>query len=150
MADIKSPEERSRNMSLIRSRDTKPEEYIRRLLFNRGYRYRKNVSGITGHPDVWLARYNTAIFVNGCYWHRHKGCKYAYTPKSREEFWTAKFERNIQRDIEVRQILSDQGIRLLIIWECTIKNMIKSQTCEEQSLSQIESFLSSKELFFEL
>lgn len=150
MADIKSPEERSRNMSLIRSRDTKPEEYIRRLLFNRGYRYRKNVSGITGHPDVWLARYNTAIFVNGCYWHRHKGCKYAYTPKSREEFWTAKFERNIQRDNEVRQILSDQGIRLLIIWECTIKSMIKSQTCEEQSLSQIESFLSSKELFFEL
>ena len=81
--DIKSPEERSKNMSAIRSRDTKPEVYFRKLLFAQGYRYRLNAKTVPGHPDIYLKKYNTAIFVHGCFWHRHPGCKYTYMPKSR-------------------------------------------------------------------
>ena len=106
MADIKSPEERSRNMSKIRSKDTKPEVWLRKKLFERGYRYRKNVNNIPGHPDAWLAKYNTALFVHGCFWHRHDGCKYAYIPKSRVEFWTDKFRKYIERDFRVKKELA--------------------------------------------
>ena len=81
MADIKSPEDRSRNMAAIRNKDTKPEIYLRNLLFAEGYRYRKNYAKIPGHPDIYLPKYKTAIFVHGCFWHRHQGCKYAYMPK---------------------------------------------------------------------
>ena len=102
MADIKSPEERSRNMSAIRSKDTEPEVYLRKLLFSEGLRYRKNVRNLPGCPDMYLARYNTAIFVHGCYWHRHEGCKYAYEPKSRSDFWQEKFAANIKRDEVVK------------------------------------------------
>ena len=97
MADIKSPEERSRNMSAIRSKDTKPELYLRKLLFAEGLRYRKNVERIPGCPDMFLAKYHTAVFVHGCYWHRHYGCKYAYTPISRIDFWQNKFNSYIIR-----------------------------------------------------
>ena len=91
MADIVSPERRSKNMSAIRSKDTKPEIYLRKLLFAEGYRYRIAEKSIPGHPDMFLRKYNTAIFVHGCFWHRHQGCKYAYMPKSRVEFWQKKF-----------------------------------------------------------
>ena len=143
MADIKSPEERSRNMSKIRSRNTGPEEYIRKILFAQGFRYRKNANNIPGHPDLWLAKYNTAIFVSGCYWHRHEGCKYAYTPKSRVQFWTDKFQKNIARDAAVRQQLSERGIRELVIWECTIRKMVHSPDMENEILTQIKAFLLS-------
>ena len=81
---------------------------------------------------MWLPKYSTALFVNGCFWHRHKGCKYAYMPKSRVEFWTEKFCRNIERDKKVRKQLSEQKIRILIIWECTIKKMTKSEEYEKK------------------
>lgn len=93
MTDIKSEEERSKNMSAIKSADTKPELFIRKLLFSSGYRYRIQVSNIPGRPDLWLRKYNTAIFVHGCFWHRHKGCRFAYFPKSRVDFWNDKFEK---------------------------------------------------------
>lgn len=150
MADIKSPEERSKNMAKIRSRDTKPEEYIRKLLFGYGYRYRKNVSYVPGHPDAWLRKYNTAIFVNGCFWHRHKGCKYAYTPKSHVDFWLAKFQKNIERDAVVREELQSRKFRSLIIWECTVKKMMKSEADRRDTLSRIISFLESDADFCEL
>ena len=150
MADIKSPEERSRNMSKIRSRDTKPEEYIRKKLFSRGYRYRKNSSRIFGHPDAWLAKYNTAIFVNGCFWHRHSGCKYAYSPKSRIDFWTKKFNRNVERDREVISKLKEDGIRVLKIWECTVKRMMKSVEYENLIFMKVEQFICSEEGYLEV
>ncbi len=150
MADIKSPEERSLNMAKIRSKDTRPEEYIRKLLYAHGYRYRKNDRGITGHPDIWLARYNTAIFVNGCYWHRHPECKYAYMPKSRVAFWKEKFDSNIRRDIFVREEIKNAGIKMLVIWECTIKKMQRSEEMEKEILEKTEAFFTSEELYLEL
>lgn len=150
MADIKSPEERSRNMAAIRSKDTKPEVYLRKLLFSAGYRYRKNVSYIYGHPDLWLAKYNTAIFVHGCFWHRHEGCKYAYTPKSREEFWNKKFSVNIQRDKAVKEELARQGIRQLIIWECTIERTKRQFERQTDLLNNICVFLQSTDHYSEL
>ena len=115
MADIKSPEERSNNMAKIRSKDTKPEVWFRKKLFAKGYRYRKNVNSLPGHPDLWLARYNTTIFIHGCFWHRHKDCKYAYIPKSRVEFWNEKFQKNKKRDAFVMDQLQSMHIKTIII-----------------------------------
>ena len=143
MVDILSPEERSQNMAAIRSRDTKPEVYLRKLLFAKGYRYRIAEKSIPGHPDIFLRKYNTAIFVHGCFWHRHSGCKYAYTPKSRIEFWQKKFDENIRRDAIFAEELQKQGIKQLVLWECTIKQMRKDSRFEAQVLSQIVSFFSS-------
>lgn len=150
MADIKTPEERSRNMSKIRSRDTKPEVWLRKKLFERGYRYRKNVSNVPGHPDAWLAKHNTAVFVHGCFWHRHKGCKYAYTPKSRVEFWTDKFRKNIERDSRVKKELAAVGVRILIVWECTINRMMKDEATATEVLGKMERFLRSDDAYCEM
>ena len=150
MADIKSPEERSLNMAKIHCRDTKPEIWLRKRLFARGYRYRKNVNSIAGHPDLWLRRYDTVIFVHGCFWHRHNSCKYAYMPKSRIEFWTDKFGRNISRDNQVREQLRNEGIRILIVWECTIKKMVRYPETELDITQKIEEFLRSAEEYLEL
>lgn len=137
MADTISPERRSRNMSAIKNKDTKPEVYLRRLLFHQGFRYRKNYSGVFGHPDIYLPKYKVAIFVHGCYWHRHSGCQYAYMPKSRVEFWQKKFDDNVRRDELVRETLESQGIRCLIVWECTVKKMRKDGEFEEKQLELI-------------
>ena len=150
MADIKTEEERSKNMSAIRSKDTKPEVFIRKLLFSHGYRYRKYSKSIPGHPDMWLTKYNTAIFVNGCFWHRHGGCKYAYTPKSRTEFWVSKFERNMARDQSVREQLFEQNIKCLVIWECTLKRLGRDSEGTEHLLNAVCEFLRSEEMYREL
>jgi len=150
MADIKSPEARSQNMSRIRSKDTKPEVWLRKKLFEQGYRYRKNVRSITGNPDAWLAKYNTALFVHGCFWHRHEGCKYAYMPKSRIDFWTEKFQKNIKRDTVVREELTGRGIKVLIVWECTVKQMMKSEVVKDSCLDSISAFLLGADLFMEI
>ncbi len=142
--DIKSPEERSRNMSSIRSKDTKPEVYLRKLLFAKGYRYRKNVDYVPGHPDIYLGKYKTAIFVHGCFWHRHQGCKYAYTPKSNVEFWHKKFENNVKRDAAVRTMLLEGGYRCLVVWECTIKKDKDAIT------DRIDEFLRSDAVYAEI
>ena len=150
MADIKSPEERSQNMMKIRSKDTKTEIWLRKKMFEREYRYRKNANHILGHPDAWLAKYNTAVFVHGCFWHRHKGCKYAYMPKSGIEFWTDKFQKNIERDQKVRKGLEATGVKMLIIWECTVKQMMKQDGYADTILHQIECFFLSDEIFKEI
>ena len=149
MTDIKTKEERSRNMAAIKGKGTKPEQYLCRELFNRGYRYRKNVNYIEGHPDIFLRKYNTAIFVHGCFWHRHEGCKYAYTPKSRTDFWQQKFDANVKRDRDVQKLLISQGIKTLIIWECTIKQMLRDEEYQKTVLDGVEEFLKSDELFAE-
>lgn len=112
-------------------------------MFALGFRYRKNTAHVVGHPDIFLAKYNTTIFVNGCFWHRHKGCKYAYTPKSRVEFWEKKFAGNVLRDQTVRQELMQKKVKCLIVWECTIKQMMKSDEFETDILSRVKDFLLS-------
>ena len=148
--DIKSAEDRSRNMAAIRSKDTKPELFFRKLLFANGFRYRKNVNYVPGHPDLYLAKYHTAIFVHGCFWHRHNGCKYAYMPKSRTEFWTEKFEKNIKRDEEVLKQLADKNIKCLIVWECTLNKMIKSEDCLKENMLIVSEFFNSADLYIEI
>lgn len=148
--DIKSPEERSKNMAAIHSKNTKPEIYLRKLLFARGYRYGVNSKSVPGHPDMYMKKYNTAVFVHGCFWHRHEGCKYAYMPKSRVEFWLKKFEANVKRDELVRKELASKKIKVLIVWECTIKRMKKDKKTEEEVISLIEKFLLSSEFELEI
>lgn len=151
MTDIKTPEERSRNMSKIRSKDTKPEVWLRKKLFEQGYRYRKNVRNVPGHPDLWLAKYNTAIFVHGCFWHRHEGCKYAYMPKSRAEFWENKFRKNKERDRIVLEQLGKKKIKSLIVWECTVKKMTKNDEYKNEIMLIIEKyFLDNDNTYLEI
>ena len=150
MADIKSPEERSRNMRAIHSRDTKPELYLRKLLFAEGLRYRKNVQKLPGCPDMYFPRYHTAVFVHGCFWHRHEGCRYAYIPKSRVEFWQKKFEANVRRDAVVREELATMKIRQLIIWECTIRRMMRDRDVEKSVIENITMFLQGSSGFEEM
>jgi len=148
--DTLTPDQRHKNMSRIRSRNTKPEVWLRKKLFNRGYRYRNNASNVPGHPDIWMKKYNTAVFVHGCFWHRHKNCKYATTPKTNVEFWNEKFRKNVERDNRVKEELENSGIRALIVWECTVKQMKKNPENEERVLNEIEEFLSSDEMRKEL
>lgn len=150
MSDIKSREARSENMSRIRAKDTEPEKYIRKLLFSSGYRYRKNDRSVCGCPDIYLKKYNTAIFVHGCYWHRHQGCKYSYSPKSRVEFWNKKFEDNVQRDLIVRDTLRKEKIRCIVIWECTIKRMKQSAEERDYIMQRIEAALNGVDYYLVL
>lgn len=150
MGDIKSAEERSKNMSAIRSKNTKPEIYVRKLLFAEGYRYRIHSKTIPGHPDLFLRKYNTAIFIHGCFWHRHNGCKYAYTPKTRIEFWQKKFQNNLIRDEQVKDALLSRQIKCLIIWECSIKSVRKKNGCQELLIQTIREFLNSDNTYMEI
>lgn len=150
MADIVSSEQRSKNMAAIHSKNTRPEIYLRKLLFTEGYRYRIAEKSIPGHPDIFLRKYNTAIFVHGCFWHRHLGCKYAYMPKSRVEFWKKKFDDNIRRDKNVINELDAAGIRVIIVWECTIRRMQKSEDEKYRVLRSITDFLQSDKMKMEV
>lgn len=120
MADRISEERRSWNMSRIGGKDTKPELRVRRLLHAMGYRFRLHYKTLPGKPDIVLPKYHAAIFVHGCFWHRHPGCKYAYTPKSRVDFWKKKFKSNVERDKRNQAALAELSWRHLVIWECEI------------------------------
>ena len=139
MADIKTKESRSYNMSRIAGKDTKPEELVRKYLFSKGFRYRKNVRKLPGTPDVVLPKYRTVIFVNGCFWHGHEGCKYFVWPKSNAEFWRQKIETNISRDRRKEAQLRDMGWNVMIVWECELHPSKKQATLErlESQLRQI-------------
>lgn len=108
-------------MSHIRSKDTSIEVRVRKSLFNDGFRYRKNVSKLPGKPDIVLEKYKTVIFVNGCFFHHHSGCKLAYVPKSNTDYWVAKFERNVINDEKNKKMLEKIGYQVITLWECEIK-----------------------------
>ena len=119
--DRLSKERRSWNMSRIRSGDTQPERVVRSILHRLGYRFRTTTgNALPGKPDIVLPRYRTAIFVHGCFWHRHSGCRFAYTPKTRVAFWRRKFNSNVARDKRVQSVLRQDGWRVLTVWECEV------------------------------
>ena len=121
MMDTLTKEKRSWNMSRITGRNTKPEILLRSLLHREGFRFRLHDKRFPGKPDIVLPRHRTVIFVNGCFWHRHNNCEYAYTPKSRQEFWLNKFQGTVQRDQEKQKMLADLGWQVLVVWECELK-----------------------------
>jgi len=128
--DTLTPEQRSANMSKIRSKDTKPEMFVRRHLHALGFRYRLHDSKLPGHPDIVLPKWHTVIFVNGCFWHRHEGCKVATMPKSNVEFWTKKFERNVARDIKEHSALEASGWHVIVVWECEVRGRLEALAAE--------------------
>ncbi len=121
MVDIVDKVTRSRMMAGIRGRNTKPERVLRLALHARGFRYRLHAKNVTGRPDLVLPKYRAAVFVHGCFWHRHEGCRYATTPATRQEFWQAKFSANVARDIAVRDSLLESGWRVATAWECALR-----------------------------
>jgi DNA mismatch endonuclease (patch repair protein) len=131
MADTRTPEQRHKNMAAIHSASTKPELRLRHALWYQGFRYRVNVKRLPGSPDIVLPKYRTAIFVHGCFWHGHKDCKNASTPKTNTDFWTAKIARNQQRDQEVWRQLEAKGWFVIIVWECQLKKVVLEETLNE-------------------
>ena len=123
--DTLSPEKRSEVMSHIRSKDTKPEMVVRRHLHALGFRFRLHSPKLPGHPDIVLPKWHTVVFVNGCFWHRHQGCKTATMPKSNVAFWTAKFARNVARDKKEHAALRRAGWRVIVLWECEVKTKLE-------------------------
>lgn len=122
MADRLTKEQRSKNMSLIRGKDTKPEIIVRKFLHSNGFRYSLHRKDLPGKPDIVLPKWKTVIFVNGCYWHRHKNCKMASTPKTNTFFWKQKFLANVKRDKINYNDLESLGWKVIVVWECEVKN----------------------------
>jgi len=128
MADVHDADIRSYNMSCVKSKNTKPEIWVRKYLFACGFRYRINVKKLPGTLDIVLPKYKTAIFVNGCFWHGHKNCRYFVIPKTRTEWWLDKINRNIDRDQANILALKKSGWRVITIWECQLKPAIRDDT----------------------
>ena len=119
--DIVSAKKRSEMMSGIKGRDTRPEMLVRSFLHAKGFRFRLHLRNLPGSPDLVLPKYHSCIFVHGCFWHRHQGCRYATTPATRADFWEQKLEGNVTRDHRNVQLLLEAGWRVLIVWECGLR-----------------------------
>lgn len=117
-----TPSQRSDMMSKVRGKNTRPEERVRSILHRLGFRFRLHRKDLPGTPDIVLPKYGTVIFVHGCFWHRHPGCKKASMPQTNKEFWERKLARNVERDAEVSEKLTRIGWRVLVVWECELKN----------------------------
>ena len=138
MSDKLTPEKRSWNMSRIIGKDTKIEVEVRKYLFSKGYRFRKNDKRYPGKPDIVLPKYHVAIFVHGCFWHRHEGCKDATTPKTRTEFWLEKFDKNVKNDQIKQEKLRELGWKVIVIWECELKRSF------QETMDKVEKELTRK------
>jgi DNA mismatch endonuclease (patch repair protein) len=145
MADRFDTETRSRMMSANRRRDTRPELIVRRGLHRRGFRFRVDVANMPGRPDLVLRKHHAVIFVHGCFWHRHEGCRFAYIPETRREFWQGKFEANLRRDKRNEAAIVSLGWRVAIVWECALEKRTR-----EGALNRIEAWLASDERHLEL
>ena len=121
MSDVHDKQTRSYNMSKIHNKDTKPEELVRKYLFSLGFRYRKNDRRLPGKPDIVLPKYQTVIFVNGCFWHGHEGCRYFVWPQNNADFWKEKIGGNIFRDTKIIAELQSAGWQVITVWECELK-----------------------------
>ena len=141
MTDKLTPEQRHKCMSSIRSRNTKPEVLVRKYLFAQGLRFRINVRHLPGTPDIVLRKYRTVIFVNGCFWHGHEGCRYFVLPKTNTDFWRAKIERNRERDLAERLQLRHMGWHVIQVWECQLKPRNRELTLQGLALTLNHIFL---------
>lgn len=128
--DVHSPQTRSYNMSRIRGKHTKPEIRLRSLLHRSGLRFRVHSDRLPGKPDIILPKYKSVVFVNGCFWHRHEGCRYCATPKTRADFWEKKFSDTVERDHRAKRLLKEAGWRVFVVWECELKRDAE-QTAKE-------------------
>lgn len=144
--DKLTKEQRHRCMSAIRGRNTKPELLVRKFLFSRGFRYRLNHPCLPGHPDLVLRKYRTVIFVNGCFWHGHEGCKYYVLPKTNVEFWRNKIERNRIRDKDEQRKLASMGWHCITVWECQLKPKVREQTLEALAYTLYHIFLEDRRI----
>lgn len=148
MADVLTPDQRHRNMAAIRSASTKPEIELRRTLWRLGFRYRVNDKMLPGKPDIVLPKYRTVIFIHGCFWHGHKGCRFYTVPKTNTDFWTAKVARNQERDQEVWRQLEAKGWSVIIVWGCELKKTMLEDTVgrvRTEILQNGELYLSAQE-----
>lgn len=139
--DRLTPQQRHKNMAAVRSKDTKPEVLVRKFLWSRGFRYRLNNPRLPGHPDIVLRKYRTCVFVNGCFWHGHDGCKYFRLPKTNTEFWQKKIERNKDRDKEEQVKLAQMGWHCITVWECELKSDKREKTLESLAFTLNHIFL---------
>lgn len=146
MTDIVDKQTRSRMMAGIRGKDTSPELALRRALHALGFRFRLHSRTLPGRPDLVFPKYRAAVFVHGCFWHRHAGCRYATSPSTRPEFWHAKFESNVSRDRKVRSRLVEAGWRVAIVWECALRTVDQI----EVATAIIAAWLSSNDLHREI
>ena len=137
MADNHTKEARSQNMSRIRSKDTNPEEKVKKYLFSKGFRYRKNVRTLPGCPDIVLSKYKTVIFVNGCFWHKHDCPRFVW-PSSNEDYWIPKIQRNVERDESNKRQLISMGWNVLVVWECQLKKKTIESTMRKLIFSITE------------
>ena len=136
--DVHDKTTRSYNMSQIKGKNTKPEEKVRKYLFSQGFRFRKNDKRLPGTPDIFLPRYRTVIFVNGCFWHGHSGCKYFVWPKSNADFWKSKIEKNMIRDRIKDEELYALGWRVIVVWECELKSERADESLEQLKRNILE------------
>lgn len=139
MADVVDKATRSRMMAGIRGRDTKPEITVRRIMFAAGLRYRLHRKDLPGSPDIVLSGKRVVVFVNGCFWHQHSGCRFAKLPSSNQEFWFEKLRRNVERDRESISALVDAGWRVLTIWECAVRDSNAVQTLSTRILTWLDA-----------
>lgn len=137
MADVHSEQVRSYNMSRIRSKNTKPEIRLRKLLHAEGLRFRLHVKKLPGKPDIVLPKYKTVIFVNGCFWHGHEGCRYYVVPKTRTEWWLAKISNNKIRDQNKNGLLARLGWKVIIVYECELKGMFSAKVIVENIITTL-------------
>ena len=136
--DNLTPDQRKKNMQHIRSDNTKIETILRKALWDKGYRYRKNYKELPGKPDIVLPKYKTVIFVNGCFWHQHPGCKSAALPETNRDYWKAKLQRNVERDaVQIRQ-LEEMGWYVIVLWECEISSKSKRKERLISLVNEIE------------
>ena len=150
MSDHLTIEQRHKNMAAVRSKDTKPEMVVRKYLWSRGFRYRVNNPRLPGHPDIVLRKYRTCIFVNGCFWHGHEGCKYFRMPKTNTEFWERKISRNRERDREEQKQLAGMGWHCITVWECELKGERREKTLESLEYTLNHIFILDRDLRYRL
>lgn len=131
------PMTRSENMARVKNKNTKPEIFLRKLLWHKGFRYLINYKKLPGSPDIYIPKYNAAIFVNGCFWHMHENCKYSSIPKTNHEFWENKLKGNVKRDKKNYTQLESMGVKVIVVWGCEIKKMMKDEYILKKKLDDL-------------